>query len=290
MHVIAILTLAALSATAEPAARPKLAVLDVRAVGRFEEKIAAGLSSLVASEAARYPLTVIAGLDVATIASVERQRQLMGADDSAGLTRLGSALGATYLLRTEVAEVDGAFLLSLAVLDVARAKPVSRLTRRLERREQIVDAIPGAVAEVLKTLLPEGAVAAPVVAVPPAASVGLREKAEAPPPERPRPVAGYVLDGAGAAVLAAGLGLGLAARGKYGEAKDNVYNSDPRPYDDARSAAKRYALAADVCYGVGGAALLTGIVLTIVGHASTGAPAPVAFSAGPAGVAVAGSF
>lgn len=260
----------------EPTRRSRrLAVLDVQAVGTFDEKTASGFSSLVASEAAHTPLKVLAGKDVAALVSLEQQRQMLTGGDEQALAKVGTALGADFVLRTEVAEVPGACLLTLSVLDVGRTLQVSRLTRRLDRRSQLVDAIPDAVQEVLRPLVS-----------PAAKDVALRE--QAPQPQRPAPVAGYVLDGVGVAVLAAGLGLGVTARSQFDEARKHRYDPTPTAYDDARSQASNLALAADVCYGVGAVALGVGLVLTILGH--TGSDAPVAVTAGPGGVAVAGRF
>ncbi|MEW5742007.1 MAG: hypothetical protein AB1938_24040 [Myxococcota bacterium] len=50
-----------------PAAKPKVAVPEIRVTGAVDPRVVAGLSGLIASEAARQPVQVISSADVASL-------------------------------------------------------------------------------------------------------------------------------------------------------------------------------------------------------------------------------
>src|SRR5689334_21368477 len=104
MRALAVL---ALLATAMPAAaakeRLKIAVLDVMPRGDVDAKKIEGLSSLLASEAARRSdRAVTSGSQIRAMVGFDRQRQLLGCNDASCLAEIGGALGVPYILATEV--------------------------------------------------------------------------------------------------------------------------------------------------------------------------------------------
>lgn len=98
----------------------------------------------------------------------------------------------------------------------------------------------------------------------------LREQQQLAPKPRSRAVPYALIGVGGAAVLGGGV-LGLTAKSL---ADDEKASTDPIAKPDLRSRAKTRALAADVAYGVGAAALATGIVL-ILTEPKPAAEAPV---------------
>lgn len=144
-------TLVPAAAGAE-AARTKVAVLDVRAVG-LDAARAAPLSALVASEVARREdLLVIAGGDLRALVGFEQQRAALGCEDAACLAELGGALGVEYLVATEVSLFGGSWLFTLSLVNVPRATPVKRLTRRAATEADVLGAAADGVAELLVAL------------------------------------------------------------------------------------------------------------------------------------------
>jgi len=148
LTLLALLILAPVAATgAPPPAR--VAVLDLKDAGTLDRTAADGLSALVASEVARRPaLAVVAGADLRAILGYERQRQLAGCSS----TGCAADLGVAFLLTSEVTKVGSSWLLSLALLDAARASSVSRLTRKAAAIDGLLDEVPGAVDELLAPL------------------------------------------------------------------------------------------------------------------------------------------
>jgi len=150
--VAALLTLAPLApmaAAAAPQPPVRVAVLDLKDAGTLDHAAADGLSALLASEVARRPaLAVVAGADLRAILGYERQRQLAGCAS----TGCSADLGVAFLVTSEVTRVGSSWLLSLALLDAARVASVSRLTRTAAALDGLLEALPGAVDELLAPL------------------------------------------------------------------------------------------------------------------------------------------
>lgn len=80
-------------------------------------------------------------------------------------------------------------------------------------------------------------------------------------------IAGFVTLGVGVAALGAGAGLGVVARNRDESIADEPDIGSKREMADrARSA----GITADVLYGVGGAAVVTGVVLVVLGYTKKG--------------------
>ena len=135
----AAVTAAPLAAHAGEARVLKIAVLEVKAVGTFDPKTVAGLGSLIATEAGRYPAKVVAGADLLALIGFDKQKQLLGCTDNSCLVQIGGALGVDFLLTSEVAAVGDRWLLTTTLLDVVKASALARSTKQAKTPGDLVD-------------------------------------------------------------------------------------------------------------------------------------------------------
>lgn len=128
-------------------------VIEARPSGPIDQRQVEGLTSLLTSEIAAVPgLRVISSADVRDLLGFEAQRQLLGCDESNCFAEIGGALGASYLLSSEVARFGESWLLSLVLLDLEAATPISRVTVRKSTEEQLLDAVGPSIHHVLKDM------------------------------------------------------------------------------------------------------------------------------------------
>ncbi|MGC4122121.1 MAG: hypothetical protein QM765_47585 [Myxococcales bacterium] len=268
---------------ATPASKKKVAVLEVQTLGTFDPKAVQGLSMVVVSEAEKAPLKVVAGTDLSALIGFERQKQMLGCTESSCLSEVGGALGVEYLLSTQVSEVGGVWLLTTTLLDVLRSVSLKRVSLKTEQVRSLVDLAQQATREALAALPGSN----PAPAAPPAISVS---NPASPSSMSGTRVAGIALAVAGGAALAGGGVCGVLALGQFDEAKRAATDQS---FQDAKRSGGTVALAADVLYGVGAAAAVTGIILAVLGGTSHATPAVTfAPSAAPggAGLVASGSF
>jgi TolB-like protein len=158
------------------AERPKLAVLDVQAVGVETEKAVALGEAITQTLSKRGFFEVISSSDIRTLLGVERQKQLLGCGDSSCTAELSGALGARFVLQSTLTRLGDSLQLSLQMLDSSKAQTVARSVRLARDVKQLADVLPWALAEATATPLP-------------------------PPPSKVLP---WMLIGVGAAVFAGG--------------------------------------------------------------------------------------
>jgi hypothetical protein len=108
-------------------------------------------------------------------------------------------------------------------------------------------------------------------------SVTLQPFATAEPPKRKR-VWTWVAAGTAAAMGAAGLGLGLWARSSWNDYQAAALDGKSATYHELHDAIPKRALAANVCFGVAGAALVAAVVLFFVEKPEKRPPAAKAVS------------
>ncbi|MGC4120959.1 MAG: hypothetical protein QM765_41565 [Myxococcales bacterium] len=156
MHKLFLVILSALTTLASPSAAsaeapPKrVAVPAVRTVGNLDPGSVAGLSGLVATEAAKSGLKVFADSDIRDMLGYEKQRELMGCADGSCVVEIGGSLGVDYLLTTEASQVGDVWLLTLALLNTKRTGPaLCRATRTAQSQSELVALVGPAVAEVM---------------------------------------------------------------------------------------------------------------------------------------------
>jgi tetratricopeptide (TPR) repeat protein len=135
---------------------------------------------------------------------------------------------------------------------------------RMDRKLQLpVDTSPKIVEsfEAVRAKLPSEPKAKPGPKAKPEPNVRPGPVAEAPAPEPPGRLWTWVMAGVGGAALVAGGTCGYLASESQQEFKDATWASDAM---DAKAEAEDRALAANVLYGLGGAALVTALVLFFV--------------------------
>jgi hypothetical protein len=258
---------------APKSSRPKLAILETKAVGKFDPAAVAGLSSLVASEATRSPVQVVSGSDVAALMGLERQRQLLSCSDSSCLAEIGGALGVNYLLTAEVAQVGGQWLVTLALLDVGRATSVARLTRRTPQESRLVDESLIAVHEMMGGVFGSLEARPPPAAAKPAPAPAPAAEAVA-PAESGGHALGYTLDALGGALLVSAAVAGWLGRDAYLEAESLAKSGDPAKradFDALKASADDRLLAADLLLAGGVVAAGLGLYFTFSSPEAEGA-------------------
>jgi hypothetical protein len=265
---LTILVVSAIAARASGGEQPppKVAVLDLKTTGTFEPKLVLGLSNLIASEAARHPVRVISGADLTSLLGLERQKQLLGCSESSCMAEIGGALGVDYLLVTDVSKVGEVWLFTANLLDVRKARAVARVTERTQDQSRLVDLARAGVERALEPIAagpaPDGAPAARV--------------------------AGYVLDGTGAVLLAGGAAFGVWSQLTFDQAKRASSRGE---MDDLKDKTNTQMIVADVLYAAGAVALGVGLVLTFTSPSTRGSVSVgVAPSRSGGGLAVSGAF
>jgi TolB-like protein len=229
------------AASGHPEVRHPVAVLDVQATGGVNREQVQGLSSFVITQATRRPwLDVISSADIRTVLGYEAERQLLGCEeDTACLAELGGALGATYLLSSEVSRVGSHWLFSVALVEAASARALARASERADSEDELLEVVVRALAEVLHPLTPAHVLA------------------EAPPSRRRLP--GYAWASLGAGVASAGAGgalYGLAVQSRRGWGSGDLVLGQ----EEARAVEMRAALGMGLM-AAGTGAVVAGLVL-----------------------------
>jgi hypothetical protein len=266
----ALLLAAALSA-APDSEKPKLIVLDLAAAGGVAPEVASALSEAVTTElAARGLFLVVSSKDLQTLLGVARQKQVMGcSDDSSCLTELGGAIGARFVMSGSVAQLGGAYQLSLQTLDTTTARPVGRSSRIAPDLGALRAQVPYAAAEATGSPLP-------------------------PPPSR---ALTYSLVGAGAAFAIAGGIVGFTGLSREQEVRRELERGRTNPsvlrtaeeyQEDQRSVSlqKTFSL---VALSVGAGLIGLGVYLNPTDPATAGS-VRVVLAPSAEGVGIAGVF
>ena len=134
--------------------KPKLAVLDVQAVG-VDPTQAVALGEAITQELSKRGFfEVISSSDIRTLLGVERQRQLLGCGDSSCTAELSGALGARFVLQGTLTRLGDSLQLSLQMLDSSKAQTAARSVRLAKDIKQLAALLPWALAEATATPLP----------------------------------------------------------------------------------------------------------------------------------------
>ena len=259
---------------AATAPKTKVAVLEVKATGAVDPRTVEGLSSLLAAEASRFPIKVVAGGDMAALLGFDRERQLLGCSESSCLAEIGGALGVDYLLKTEVSQIGGTWFVAMTLLDVARADAADRESGRSADVTQLVPLAETALRSLLSRLTGGPAPAASPAAVSSTSSEGSS-------------LPGLLAAGVGLALVGGGVGFGVLARREADAAPDAASLA---AFEAHRDAAGRNALIADCLYGAGAVGLGVGIVLLLTSGSSEPAPVTVGLSGSGASLQLRGEF
>ncbi len=140
----------------KPGERPKLLVSDLTAQDVLPAQAAAVTDGVVQTLAERGYFQVISTRDVQTLASIERQRQILGCsvEEQACAVNLGEALGARFVLSGSLSRLGDAYQLSLQVLDTVKGQSIGRSTRLAGELDTLRLLLPYAVAEATGSPLP----------------------------------------------------------------------------------------------------------------------------------------
>jgi len=191
--------------------------------------------------------------DIVSMMNLEETRvQTTGCADDACLAEIGGALGAELLVSASVGTLGDRYVLNMKMIDVTRADAVGRSSQVVEAREaELIAATRRAVQETLSGLRASSA----------GARFGLVAEA-----------GGRSLAWDVAAWGSAGMALALAAGGTAaavlaGQSYDSLEDTPQVSTDRRRSLTDeidRRSLAADVLFGVAGAAALTSVLLFVL--------------------------
>ncbi len=254
--------LAPIAATIFSAASLHLALGPLE-VSEFGQQRGAAFVEYFVQQVRRAGIEVTTPRELATVLGVERQKQLLGCDDSSGscIAELAGALGADGVITGSIGKVGEVLVCSVKVID-ARARVIATATVSSSDEGHLLDALDGAVAQLTAQL---GA------AYPGRLSRGTSR-------------AWALLPAAAGVVLAAvGVGLNVAARDI-----NSRLASNPRAVPDEatlnRELGQGYALQAAswVLIGAGGAALAAAAAVALL----TGSSEPatrVGVAVGPKG-------
>ncbi|MFZ5438487.1 MAG: hypothetical protein ACOZQL_00695 [Myxococcota bacterium] len=136
------------------AEKPKLAVLDVQAIGAPAEEAVALGESITQELSRRGFFEVISSRDIRALLGVEREKALLGCGDSSCTAELSGALGARFVLQSTLTRLGDSLQLSMQMLDTAKAQSVARSVRLAKDPKQLADFLPWATAEATATPLP----------------------------------------------------------------------------------------------------------------------------------------
>ncbi len=260
----ALLLTAALTAATE---KPRLAVLDIQALGASKEDAVALTEAATAELSRRAFFDVVSSRDIQTLLGVERQKAILGCgeDSSSCMAELASALGSRFVLSGTLTKLGDALQLSLQMLDSSKGQPVGRSVRLANDAGTLARQLPWALAEATATPLP-------------------------PPPSKALP---WTLVGVGAGAAVTGAVMGIDALSKDAALQADLNQPAEtgvfRSLVDYRAQASGVGLEKSLSLGLllGGAALLgAGIAL----FPSDGATGGVALVPTGNGVAVVGAL
>src|SRR6516165_8229324 len=160
---------ACLLAAALAAAPPKLAVLQVQNGEGVPASTAQAITEAVVAEVRKQSKAeVITQREIASILSLEKQKEMLGCQTDACMAELGGALGTDRLVSGDMAKLGESFLLHLRVVDVKKVRVAAQADRRLRGGsiDDVLDVLPKMVTELFPPQPPAPAPA--VAATPPA--------------------------------------------------------------------------------------------------------------------------
>ncbi len=281
--------LGALPAAAE---RPRLVVIGIESSSDALRKDADLIAEQVLTELGRTGLLDAMGTsDVSAALGIERQRQLLGCDESSTscLAEISNALGAPWLVTGSLGRLGKTMRLDLKLIRAKDGKAVFRDGKSITDESEVFDVVTGMVKRMVASLGLEkapGAAAAGLEASPPGSPSGLQRAA-------PWVVAGagVVAIVAGGLVASSGWSLRSNTLGTIGTANTPLPENQVVPtYDEARAALND----ANRLLWVGGAVAAAGVLAAGGGLAwklgSSGGEPKAEVAVGPGAILVRGEF
>jgi len=146
------------------AAGSRIAVLPIAAGEAIPEKAAASLTETLAAELRQQSGgEVVTSRDLTGLLSLEKQKQALGCGTDSCLAELAGALGAERVVSGDVAKLGESLLLQVRLLDASRARVVAQAHRRFKKGtfDDLLDALPAMVGELLQRGAPPAVAGAP---------------------------------------------------------------------------------------------------------------------------------
>jgi len=99
-----------------------------------------GLDAIIAAAMQDPRFDLVSPDDIVTLLGFESQKQMMGCggDSSACLAEIGGALGARYLVYSQVSRIGSSWTLSLNLLDGERTRTIGRVAETCEGEDEVV--------------------------------------------------------------------------------------------------------------------------------------------------------
>jgi TolB-like protein len=170
------------------AAKTKVAVTEIKSVQGVGAGTATILSDIVVSEVARLGFDVISQADISSMVGFEKQKKLLGCEETGCLAEIGGALGVDYLVTGQVGQIGTRYRISLLVVDSKKARVAARAANFCDQNEDaLARAAEATVAQLFKEIRPEGG--APGGAAVAVAAPAAGKTAPAAPPDSKPPVA-----------------------------------------------------------------------------------------------------
>ncbi len=257
------------------------------------------LTGIVAAEVDRYSgMQVVSEADIRTILQGEEVRQRCGEESTSCMVSIGAALGVPEAVSGDLGRIGSIWVLNLRRINIRSTEVAGRVSRQVDGTvEDLVKVVPAAVAELFGKQAPELPATLSVTTKPDAAEIRINGQSVGQAPVKKNVPAGDVTVQAekkgyelisrtltleagqsetlqlemtrypmnpyklgGHIAFWSGLGLavigGIATWQAYDTAGDNK-NGD---WGD-KSGNKAWSGAASACYAIGGAAMITGVVL-----------------------------
>jgi hypothetical protein len=248
--ILLLLIVGGATARAQPEAtiaRPKLAVLDLKAERGLDQGLVKLLNELLLSEFTRAQMfEVVGGSDIDSMLKFEEKKRLFGCTDISCLSEIGGALGVEKIAVASIGKVGTQYLTNVKIIDVRLSRVDGRVSHKSPGSEDaLMQAITTTVRELLKA---RGGVSEPVPTV---------TKEAEPAGIGVLPITLWSTGGAG---LAAGLVFGFLAKEHQDNANDPGFVGGQLEIDKARTD----QLVANIAFGVGGACLVAGLLVWLL--------------------------
>lgn len=260
--MVALLALfSTLAATEAPAKELKIAAPGLAMTG-----VDAALSAPLTDHLLKsfVPIRVVTPRDVTALIGLDRQKEMLGCSGAgACLVELGNALGVQGVLLGDIVKLGGVFQINTRVIDPVQGRPLAAASERVANEEQLFDALTRVGLSLRSQFY---------------ASQGVTEPPAAVTVEAPRPavtassgtrrysIIPFALGGL--SLAASGIFLGLS-EGSYSRLTSGMPGSVSTA--DAMLIAqsgKTFQTAGWVMLAIGTAALLTGLIVLLVGSSS----------------------
>ena len=245
---------------AQEDSRQGIVIWQLEAKRGVDERDIDSISGFITAEAEKQSgLKAVSEADIRTILQGEERKQQCGADGTSCIAEIGSALGVPEAISGDLGRMGDYWMLNLRRINVRNASVIARVGKQIRGDvNTLVEAIPGAVAELFGKEPPKAVVAEPEPAVEtePVSEAPLEIKSENKPGMS-------VLNKAAFGTFFSG--VGLVVLGGIGHWQMGVARDDEAAGDS--SASDRHATWKGVSatgYAVGGALMATGVALWIV--------------------------